>query len=53
MCTNFVLLADGTTSDKVIDENRKSQPPKIMFDNGFGAKSSEVAQEGGRMDGVK
>ena len=53
MCTGLVLLADGTAGNKVVDEHRKPWPPKIAFNNSLGAKASEVAQEGGGMDGVK
>ena len=53
MCVNLVLLANGTTGDEVIDEYRESRPPKIVFNNSFGTKSSEVARKGRRMDGVK
>ena len=53
MCVSHVLLANGTAGDEVIDKHRKSWPPKITFNNGLGAKTSEVAREGGRMDGVK
>ena len=53
MCANLVLLADGTACDEIINEYRKSRPPEITFNNGFGAKTSEVAREGGRVDGVK
>ena len=50
MSASFVLLATG---NEVIDKYRKSRPPKITFHNGLGAKTSKVAQEGGRMDEVK
>ena len=53
MCTDFVLLADGTASNKVIDEDGKSRPPKVAFNDGFGAKTSEMARERRGMDGVK
>ena len=53
MCASLVLLANGTASNKVIDEHRESQPTKITFNNGLGVKMSEVAREGGRVDGVK
>ena len=53
MCSNFVLLANGAAGDEVVDENRKSRPPKVTFDNGFGAKSSKMTRKGGRMDGVQ
>ena len=46
-------MANGAAGHKVVDEHRKPRPPKIMFNNSLGAKASEVAQEGGGMDGVK
>ena len=53
MCANFVLLANGAASDKVVDENRKSRPPKVTLDDGFGAKTSEMTRERRGMDGVQ
>ena len=53
MCADFVLLADGAASNEVIDEDGKSRPPKIMFHDGLGTKTSEVARERRRVDGVK
>ena len=53
MRASLILLANGAASNKVIDKHRKSRPPKITFNNGLGAKTSKVAQEGGRMDEVK
>ena len=49
----FVLLADGAAGNKVVDEHRKSRPPKVAFNNSLGAKASKVAREGGGMDEVK
>ena len=42
VCTGFVLLTNGTASNKVVNEYRKSQPPKVAFNNSLGAKASEV-----------
>ena len=53
MCANFVLLADGAASNEVIDEDGKSRPPKVVFNDGPGAKTSEVTRERGGMDGVE
>ena len=52
MCADFILLTNGTTGDKVVDEDGKSRPPKVALDDGLGAKSSEMAQYRGGMDGV-
>ena len=43
MCAGFVLLADGAASNEVVDEDRKSRPPKVAFNDGLGAKTSEMA----------
>ena len=53
MCAGLVLLANGAAGHKVVDKHGKFWPPKISFNNGFSTKTAEVAQEGGRMDGVK
>ena len=53
MRASLILLANGAASNKVIDKHRKSRPPKVTFDNGFGAKSSKMTRKGGRMDGVQ
>ena len=43
MCANFVLLADGVAGNEVIDEDGKSRPPKVTFNDGLGAETSEMA----------
>ena len=48
----FVLLADGTPCNKIGDEDREARPPEIPLEDGFGAKTSQVAQEGRIMDGI-
>ena len=53
MRASFVLLANGATSDEVIDENGESRPPKVSFHNGLGAEASKMAREGRGMDGMK
>ena len=53
MCANLVLLADGAAGNKVIDEDGKSRPPKVAFNDGLGAKASEMARERRGMDGMK
>ena len=50
VCVYFVLLANGTTSDEVIDEGRESRPPKVAFDKGFGAKSAGMSEGRGFME---
>ena len=53
MCANLILLANGAAGDKVVDEDGKSRPPKVAFNDSFGAKTSEMAREGRGMDRVK
>ena len=53
MRANFVLLADSAAGNKVIDKDRESRPPKVAFNNGLGAETSEMAREGRGMDGMK
>ena len=50
VCTGLVLLANSTTSDKVINEHEKSRPPEVAFHNGLSSETSKVAQEGRGMD---
>ena len=45
MCADLILLADGAARDKVVDEDRKSWPPKVTFDDGFGAEPSEMTRD--------
>ena len=40
MCAGLILLANGATGDEVVDEDGKSWPPKVAFDDGFGAEPS-------------
>ena len=49
----LVLLANGTSSNKVVNEHRKSWPPEVVFNNSFSSETAKVTQEGRRMDGVK
>ena len=53
MCANFVLLANSAAGNKVIDKDGKSRPPKVAFNNGLDAKTSEMARERRGMDGMK
>ena len=43
MCVNFVLLTDSAAGNEVIDKDGESRPPKVPFNDGLGAKTSEVA----------
>ena len=40
VCADFILLANGATGDKVVDEDGKSRPPKVALDDGLGAEPS-------------
>ena len=53
MCANLILLANGAAGNKVIDEDGKSRPPKVAFNDGFGTETSEMARERRGMDGMK
>ena len=53
MCADFVLLANGATGNKVIDEDGKPRPPEVAFDDSFGAEPSEMARGRGGVDGVQ
>ena len=53
MCANFVLLVDGAAGDEVIDKDGKSRPPKVVFNDGLGEKTSEVSRERRGMDRMK
>ena len=46
MGVGLVLLANSTTSNKVVNEDREAWPPEIMFNDSLSAESSKVAQEG-------
>ena len=53
MCTSLVLLANGAAGNEVIDEDRKSRPPKVTFNDGLGAEASKMARERRGVDGMK
>ena len=53
MSTGLVLLANGTASNKVVNEYGKTQPPKVTLNNSLSSETYEVTREGGRMDGVE
>ena len=38
MMIYFVLLTSGTICDKGIDKGEEAWPPKVMFDDSFGAE---------------
>ena len=42
MCAGLVLLANGTTSNEVVDKDREAGPPEVVFDNSFSAETAEV-----------
>ena len=52
MRANLILLANGATGDEVVDEDGKSRPPKVTFDDGFGTEPSEMTRDRGGMDGM-
>ena len=43
MSVNFVLLANSTTSNKMLDKGGQAWPPEVMFKDGLGAEDSHVA----------
>lgn len=47
MCVDFVLLANGTIYNEVVDECGQPGPPEVSFYEGFGAESSCMAKGGG------
>ena len=49
---NLILLAYCTPGDEGIDEGGKPRPPKVSFQESFGAESSHVSTGGGVMYGV-
>ena len=53
MCTSLVLLANSATGNEVVDEDGKSGPPKVTFNDSFGAKASKMTREGRGMDRVE
>ena len=53
VCTGFVLLANGTAHNKVVNKHGKSRQPEVVFNDRLGTESSKVTQEGERMDRVE
>ena len=53
VCMGFVLLANSTASNKVINKHRKSRLPEVAFNNGLSLETSKVAQKGRGMDRVE
>ena len=49
VCVDFILLANGATGN----EDGKSRPPKVTFNDSLGAKTSKMAREGRGMDRVE
>ena len=50
MSVNFVLLANSTTCDKMLDEGGQARPPEVTFKDGLGAEDSHVSRERGRVN---
>ena len=42
MSVGFVLLADGTAGNKVVNENRESWPPEVTLNNSLSAEAFKV-----------
>ena len=49
MMVYLVLLASGTARDKGIDKGGQTRPPEVMFNDGFGTKTSSMPRGGGFM----
>ena len=49
MTIHFVSLTSGVTCDKGIDKRGEAWPPKVMFNNSFGAEVSSMSCSGGFM----
>ena len=44
MCVSLVLLTDGATSDEVLYESGKAQPPEIPFQDGLVMKDPHMTR---------
>ena len=53
VCVGLILLTDGATSNEVLYEGGKAQPPEILFQDGLGMKDPHMTQERGGVDGVE
>ena len=49
---NLILLAYRASGDEGVDEGGKSRPPKVSFQESFGAESSSMSCSGGAMYGA-
>ena len=45
MSVNLVLLANSTPRNEMLYKGRESQPPEVVFEDGFGAEDAHVTQE--------
>ena len=53
MSVDFILLADGTTIDKVFDERGKTGLPEVMFKDGLGMKNAHMTSSRQGMNQVE
>ena len=53
MSVYFVLLANCTAHDKVLDESRQTQSPEVAFEDDFSVKDTHVTKKGRRVNGVE
>ena len=44
MGVDFILLADGATINKVLNERSKSRPPEVVFEDGLHVEDAHVAR---------
>ena len=44
MGVDFILLADGATINKVLNEKSKSRPPEVVFEDGLHVEDAHVAR---------
>ena len=50
MSVDFVLLANCTTCNEMLDHGGKTWPLVILLKDRFGVKNTHVTQEGRRVD---
>ena len=50
MSVNFVLLANSTSRNKMLDKGGQARPPEVAFEDRLGVEDSHVAQKGRSMD---
>ena len=53
MSVYFVLLANCTAHDKVLDESRQTQSPEVAFKDDFSVEDTHVTKKGRRVNGVE